>query len=162
MNVQTILWPTDLSEASLKAAPQVESLAEKYQARVLVLYVAVDLCSYFPAYGNYPSQERIQEFQSWEVEQARKKLEDFCDKEMKSCPNLEVRLVQGDPAESILEIAKKDNAEMIVMTTRGHGSSQSPRTDPGLGAVAAKVIQQSPVSVITVNPWHAGQVAVQK
>jgi len=162
MNVDTLLWPTDLSETSLKAAPKVQELAEKYGARVLVLYVAVDLCSYFPAYGNYPSQDVVQEFQSWEVEQARKKLESFCEKELKACPNLEVRLVQGDPAEAILETANKEDAGMIVMTTRGHGASQQSRTDPGLGSVASKVIQQSPVSVVTVNPLYGSQVAVQK
>lgn len=157
MNVETLLWPTDLSEASLKAAPQVQDVAEKYGARVLVLYVAVDLCSYFPAYGNYPSQDRIREFQSWEVEQAREKLETFCQKELKACPNLEVRLVQGDPAEAILQTAREENAQMIVMTTRGHGAAQGGRTDPGLGSVASKVIQQSPVSVISVNPGSPGQ-----
>ncbi|MFP5238816.1 MAG: universal stress protein, partial [Acidobacteriota bacterium] len=71
MEVRTILWPTDLSPGSLKASGHVLSLVEKYGALVVVMYVSVDLCSYFPAYGNYPSPDLIQEFQGWEVEQAK-------------------------------------------------------------------------------------------
>ncbi|RLA89597.1 MAG: hypothetical protein DRG58_04655 [Deltaproteobacteria bacterium] len=39
MEVQTILWPTDLSMNSLKATKHVISLAEKYQAEVIMLYI---------------------------------------------------------------------------------------------------------------------------
>ena len=42
MEVRTILWPTDLSKNSIKAAKHVSSLAEKYQAKVILLYVGVD------------------------------------------------------------------------------------------------------------------------
>jgi nucleotide-binding universal stress UspA family protein len=59
MKVNTILWPTDLSENSLKAGKHVISLADKYQADVILLYVAVDLCAFFPAFGNYPSVEHL-------------------------------------------------------------------------------------------------------
>ncbi len=52
MEVETILWPTDLSKNSLRAARHVESLAEKYQAKVVLLYVGVDLMTYFTAYGS--------------------------------------------------------------------------------------------------------------
>jgi hypothetical protein len=45
----TILWPTELSKSSMRALPQVMSLSEKYGANVVVLYVAPDLCSMFPA-----------------------------------------------------------------------------------------------------------------
>ena len=52
MEVRTILWPTDLSKNSIKAAKHVSSLALKYQAKVILLYVGVDLMSYFRAYGD--------------------------------------------------------------------------------------------------------------
>jgi hypothetical protein len=55
MEVQTILWPTDLSKNSLKAAAQVVSLAQKYQAKVVLMYVGTDLTSMDKSYG-YPSK----------------------------------------------------------------------------------------------------------
>ncbi len=162
MKTQTILWPTDLSEASLKAAETVVSLAEKYQARVLLLYVAVDLCAFSPAHDDFPGQEAVREFQNWELEQARKRLERMCADELKACPGLDMQLLRGDPADVILKTIEAEQADMVVLTTRGHGAAQSFRADPGLGSVAAKVIRHSPVSVVTVNPFKAGQVSVEK
>ena len=72
MEIKTILWPTDLSENSLKAGNHVISLSEKYQAEVVLLYVSVDLCSFFPAYGNYPSVEHLNNFRDWELEKPEK------------------------------------------------------------------------------------------
>jgi len=59
MSIKTILWPTDLSRYSREAIDDVVSLSNKYDAKVVVLYSTVDLCSYFPAYGNYPNPDRI-------------------------------------------------------------------------------------------------------
>lgn len=147
-----ILWPTDLSQGSLKAAEQVVSLAEKYNARVVVLYVAVDLCSYFPAYGNYPSPKLIQEFQGWEVEDARQKLDAMCQKALHGCPNLKVRLVQGEAEAEILKAAKEEQADLIVMTSRGRSLDKDPGETTGLGTVARKVLEQSTVPVQIVYP----------
>jgi nucleotide-binding universal stress UspA family protein len=152
--VRTILWPTDLSKNSVKAAKHVESLAEKYQAKVIVLYVGVDLMSMFPAYGSYPSQEHLQHFQSWEMQNAKQQLEAVCDKELKACPSLEMRLVQGDAAAEILKMIKEAQADLVVLTThgRGHGEEIDQRSGE-FGSVAKKVIANSPVPLHLVNPF---------
>ena len=75
MEVRTILWPTDLSKNSIKAAKHVSSLALKYDAKVILLYVGVDLLSMFPAYGT-PSADQVQHFQKWELEQAMEFIND--------------------------------------------------------------------------------------
>ena len=49
--IRTILWPTDLSKNSLKSVKHVVSLAEKYQAKIIMLYVATDLTSMFGGWG---------------------------------------------------------------------------------------------------------------
>jgi len=149
MNVKTILWPTDLSEASRKAAPTVLSLAEKYGAKVFVLYVAVDLCAYFPAYGNYPSGEELQRFQSWELEQAKKKLKALCDEDMKACPNLEIRLVSGNAARRILESVDELKADMLVMTGSDYGHVDA--VEPRLSSVVSEILTHSPVPVHLVK-----------
>ncbi|WP_027184786.1 universal stress protein [Desulfovibrio inopinatus] len=151
MDVKTILWPTDLSSVSLQAAPHVLSLSQKYGANVVVLYVAIDLCNYFPAYGNYPSRNIVQEFQSWEVEQAKTKLEGLCERELKACPNVRIRLLQGDPVEEILASVKKENAQMIVLTTRGHGQDKKGMTKE-LGSTAEMIVKNAFVPVVTVSP----------
>jgi nucleotide-binding universal stress UspA family protein len=151
MEVRTILWPTDLSKNSIKAAKNVESLAEKYKAKVVLLYVGVDLMSHFGAYGE-PTPEHLQQFQKWETDHAKKKLESVCQKELKACPALDVRLVQGDAATEILKAVKKEKADMVVITTHGRGAEDVDRVSAEFGSVAKKVIANSPVPVHLVNP----------
>jgi nucleotide-binding universal stress UspA family protein len=153
MEVRTILWPTDLSKNSIKAAKHVSSLAEKYQAKVILLYVGVDLMSYFPAYGNYPSQDQLEHFQSWELKQAKKHLESVCAKELTACPNIEVKLVQGDAATEILKMVKDAQADMVVLTTHGRGHEDLDQKSADFGSVAKKVMANSPVPVHLVNPY---------
>jgi nucleotide-binding universal stress UspA family protein len=151
MEVRTILWPTDLSKKSIKAAKNVESLAEKYKAKVILLYVGVDLMTHFGAYGE-PSAEHLQHFRNWETEHAKKKLESVCQKELKACPSLEVRLVQGDAATEIIKAIKKEKADMLVITTHGRGADNVDQISAEFGSVAKKVIANSPVPVHLVNP----------
>jgi len=152
MGIRTILWPTDLSRKSIKAAKQVSSLAEKYQAKVILLYVGVDLLSMFPAYGQ-PSGNQVEHFQQWEVKQARKQLESVCKAELKACPNVEVRLVQGDAAAEILKAITDTQADMVVLTTHGRGHDELDQKSADFGSVAKKVMANSPVPVHLVNPF---------
>lgn len=151
MDVKTILWPTDLSSSSIAAAGHVVDLAKKHGARVIVLYVGIDLCEYFPAYGNYPGQDELQNFQSWELERAKKDLESVCDKELKACPNWEIRLIQGDAAGKILQTVKDENVDLVVLTSRGRGAENRPDKGTGLGSVVREVVRDSPVPVHIVK-----------
>lgn len=151
MEVRTILWPTDLSKNSIKAAPQVESLAQKYQAKVVLLFVGVDLLSHFRAYGD-PGEEQLHHFQDWELKQAKKHLEVVCQQELKACPNIEVKLVQGDAATQILKTIRDVKADMVVLTTHGRGAEALDQKSTDFGSVAKKVMANSPVPVHLVNP----------
>ncbi len=152
MEVRTILWPTDLSKNSIKAAKHVSSLAGKYQAKVILLYVGVDLASYLRAYGD-PSETQLEHFQGWELKQAKKHLEEVCAKELKACPNLEVKLVQGDAAAEILKMIKDAKADMVVLTSHGRGHDDLDQKSSDFGSVAQKVMANSPVPVHLVNPY---------
>ena len=95
--IRTILWPTDLSKNSLKSAKHVVSLAEKYQAKIIMLYVATDLTSLYGGYAHSPGEHHLKHFQEWELKQAKSKMQQICETELKACPNMEIRLVQGTP-----------------------------------------------------------------
>jgi nucleotide-binding universal stress UspA family protein len=152
MEVHTILWPTDLSKNSIKAAKHVSSLAEKYQAKVVLLYVGVDLMSHFGAYS-YPSEEHLKHFQTWELQHAKKELEAVCAKELKACPNIELKLVQGDAAAEILKAVASEKADMVVLTSHGRGAEELDQKSADFGSVAKKVMANSPVPVHLVNPF---------
>ena len=152
MEVRTILWPTDLSKNSIKAAKHVSSLALKYQAKIILMYVGVDLLSYFRAYGD-PSKDQLEHFQSWELKQAKKQLEGVCEQELKACPNIEVKLVQGDAASEILKAIKETKADMVVLTSHGRGQEDLDQKSADFGSVAKKILANSPVPVHLVNPY---------
>ncbi len=153
MEVRTILWPTDLSKNSIKAAKHVSSLADKYQAKVIVLYVGVDLLSYFRAYGD-PSKGQLEHFRDYELKHAKQHLETVCEKELKACPNLQTRLVQGDAATEILKMIKAEKADLVVLTTHGRGAEELDQKSPEFGSVARKVMANSPVPVHLINPFN--------
>ncbi|TIH19986.1 universal stress protein [Marinifilum sp. JC120] len=151
MSVKTILWPTDLSRYSRESIDEVVSLSTLYNAKVVVLYSTIDLCSYFPAYGNYPDQDRLNDFRDWEVEKARKSLNKLCEEELRSCPLIEIRLTLGDPVKNIIEHAKKENADLIVISSHGLGSEKKNSAPDAIGSVTDQVIKQSPVSVHVIK-----------
>lgn len=62
----------------------------------------------------------------------------------------EYRAVEGDPADNIMQIAKKAKVDLIVMTT--HGRSGFKRAI--LGSVADKVIRHSGDPVLVVRPYQ--------
>jgi nucleotide-binding universal stress UspA family protein len=54
---------------------------------------------------------------------------------------------EGDPAEVIIEAAKRTNAELIVVGTRGHGAARR----LVLGSVSLKVVHEAPCDVLVVR-----------
>lgn len=150
MEPKTILWPTDLSKSSIESAKHVMSLSEKYGAGVVMLYVAVNLCDFFPAYGNYPSPDVLQDFQKWELQHAREEMEKVCERDLKACPNLEIEVVQGDPVDKILEMVKQKDADMIVVAGRNKETGAVKGTY--LAEAMGEIIHLAPVPVLVVNP----------
>jgi len=65
-------------------------------------------------------------------------------------PSYEIRVVTGDPAASIIETAREDGADLIVMATHG----RTGLSHLILGSVAERVIRESTTPVMTVRTPH--------
>jgi nucleotide-binding universal stress UspA family protein len=63
------------------------------------------------------------------------------------------QVVVGDPAQSIMEFAEKENVDLVVMTT--HGKSGLKRAI--MGSVADQVIRESGKPVLVVRPHINGK-----
>jgi nucleotide-binding universal stress UspA family protein len=72
---------------------------------------------------------------------------------LKACPNIEVKLVQGDAACEIIKAAKDTKADMLVLTSHGRGHEELDQKSADFGSVAQKVLAKSPVPVHLVNPY---------
>lgn len=148
MEIKTILWPTDLSATAKKALPFVNDLAQKYDARVVLLYVAEDMGRYDHIYGD--AGKHLAGLQEMERGKAWEHLEGACQEELKGCPAFDRFIVQGDPAGEILKMAKEQSADLIVLSSRGRGADAGEHQF--YGSVSQKVVRHAGVPVLTINP----------
>ncbi|MFA4903081.1 MAG: universal stress protein [Desulfobaccales bacterium] len=143
--VQKILFPIDFASHFESLVPWVSTLAEKFGATVYVLFVTQDLSNFstfFVPHGN------IQSFQEEAVNSAKKKMAGTAQEFFKGFPKLETRVDVGSPAEKILELAKKEKIDMIIMGA--HGRKGLDRAI--FGSVADKVVASAPCPVLTIHP----------
>lgn len=136
--IQTILFPTDLSEASESALGVAFSLAQDYHARLIVLHVAS------PGHPvPYSEFERMLQQSAGYRRELEAKLRQ-CQKP--SC-NAEFRVEEGDPAEQILRVAQETPCDLIVMGT--HGRTGISRLL--MGSVAEKALRNASCPILLVK-----------
>ena len=143
MEMKKILWPTDFSENAESALPYVESLGEKYQTEVHVLYVIPELGEHEPWYGTF-DRSHIDKIHAWEEKTAQNRLNEVCDNHLQGCKLYIKHVALGDPAETILKMVEDEKIDMVVMASHGRKGSFH------YGSVAEKVIKNSSVPVVTV------------
>ena len=151
MDIKKILWPTDFSSNSAQALPYVTSLTEKYNAEVHLLYVVEDVRQFDHIYGD-ANPQFLREFQNKVIETGKQLQDKICESQFNSCPNYRKHIVVGEPAREILNLIEKENIDIVVMTTHGHGT-ESEINKFHIGSVSEKVVKSSPVPVVTIDPF---------
>lgn len=153
MEIKKILWPTDLSKNAAAALPYVTSLSEKYRAEVHLLYVVEDARQFDHIYGD-ARPGFLKEFQERLIEKGNEYLDKVCEESLSHCPAYYKHITAGDPAIEILKAVRDLVIDMVVMATHGHGDESSGRIRhfPS-GNISEKVIKNSPVPVLAVNPF---------
>ena len=143
MELKKILWPTDLSGRAEKALPYINSLIEKYNTEVHVLYVIEDIANHKSWYGAF-EKETISKIVKWEEKTAKERLDSLCSNHLHGCPLYIKHVAVGDPAQEILNLVEKEKVDSIVLTTRGGKGHYK------FGSTADKVVRNAPVPVITI------------
>ncbi|MBN9119415.1 MAG: universal stress protein, partial [Planctomycetes bacterium] len=150
--IRRILHPTDFSESCRPAFELACSLARDYSASLVLAHVVPPTHVFAPDGIAVP-------FPAEEPYEARARLARIhpTDRSVE----VEHRLLEGDPAEMILRLARDASADIIVMGT--HGSSGLTRLL--VGSVAESVMRKAPCPVLTVRqpsriaPAHAPEPA---
>jgi nucleotide-binding universal stress UspA family protein len=143
--VQKILFPIDFASHFEPILPWVSTFAAKFGATVYVLFVTQDLSSYSTFYVPHGN---IQSFQQEALQAAKKKMEAVAGEFFKGFPKLETRVEMGSPADKILEVAKNEKIDLIMMGA--HGRKGLERAI--FGSVADKVVQGAACPVVTIHP----------
>jgi nucleotide-binding universal stress UspA family protein len=80
----------------------------------------------------------------WAEKSSKNRLDQICEKYLKGCPLYIKHIAIGDPADEILKLIKKENIDMVVMTSQGQkGHFQ-------FGSVAERILKNSSVPVTIV------------
>ena len=143
--IKKILFPIDFTSHFESLLPWVKTFARKFDATVYVLFVAQDLANFNTFYVPHGN---IQAFQEEAVESARKRMAAAVQESFKDFPKLETRVELGSAAAKILELAKKEKIDLIIMGA--HGRKGLDRAI--FGSVADKVVQGAPCPVLTIHP----------
>jgi nucleotide-binding universal stress UspA family protein len=143
--VQKILFPIDFTSHFETLLPWVSTFAKKFDATVYVLFVTQDLANFSTFYVPHGN---IQSFQQEAVGAAKKRMATAVQEFFKDFPKLETRVELGSAAAKILELAEKEQIDLIIMGV--HGRKGLDRAI--FGSVADKVVQGASCPVITIRP----------
>lgn len=142
-----ILCPTDFSDVSQRAEAYAVALARHYEATLHLLHVDPPLPLMAP-YGEVPVDIRLFEEQR---ERAAADLAAARDRARASGVPADTSLRGGHPAREILDIARNQAVDMVVIGTHGRGGVEHLL----LGSVAEKVLRKAPCPVLVVPPAAA-------
>lgn len=131
-----ILYASDFSADSVRAADYAVSLAQAFGASLVPTYVA-PICSEDPS-----TRTRSQEF-------FEERLEELLAEQASAVGKVEYRVEFGTPSDGILEAAAREKADLIVMGVRGAGSLH--RAAHRLGTTADEVVGSACCPVLTVR-----------
>jgi nucleotide-binding universal stress UspA family protein len=144
--VSKILVPVDFSVCSRAALSYALSLAEQLGSSIDVLHVAE-----VPSYKTEPRIAKESGFttlREYALETGQGELDAFLGKlEAKQREKVSARIDAGRPRDCILEHAKRDRYDLIVMGTHG----RTGRVHSLAGSVAESVVRTAPCPVLTVR-----------
>jgi nucleotide-binding universal stress UspA family protein len=141
-----ILFPIDFSESTPKILPYVLSMSQTFGGTVYLLYVVRDLKYLTSFHVPHPSLDLIEK----EIaENSAKMMEKVCEEDLQGCPRFVKKILVGDAASEIIRYATEEKVDLIIMGTHGRKGLEKAL----FGSVAEKVVKNSPVPVLTVNPY---------
>jgi nucleotide-binding universal stress UspA family protein len=125
--IKKILYATDLSKNSAYAFYYAVDIAQKRNAKIVILHIIEPVS---PLIRGYIGEDKIVSIQHQNVEEATKeihqRLKDFCkavEDKMGPCLELvsDILVRLGHPVNEILGVADKEGCDLIVLGSHGKG-----------------------------------------
>ena len=143
-SLKKIICALDLSEHSKLVASYAKMLAAMSGASIVAVYAAPTMSQYT---GFHVPPNTIDDFVGEIVSGAEQAMAEFVNENFADV-NVRSEVVVGYAAEEILNMAEKEDADMIIMGT--HGRKGIDRIL--FGSVAEKVVMNSTRPVLTIRP----------
>jgi len=144
--INNILYPVDFTEHHAKVLPLVKEMVEKLGATLHTLHVVEDLSHYSNFFIPHPSLDKMED----EIKSgAQKKMEEFVKEHLEGLGSVTADVVVGQPADEIVKYAVANQINLIITATHGRKGLEHAI----FGSVAENVVRNSPVPVLSINPY---------
>lgn len=141
---QRILFPTDFSQIAGHAFGYALGIAREFGAKLYILHVINEQAD---LRGFYLPHLEYEEVEADIVTSAQRMMDEFR-AGIEGYDNHEGRVLSGVPYAEILNAAKEDDAELIVMGTHGHTGVEHML----FGSTAERVLRHAKCPVMTIRP----------
>ena len=152
IKIEKILFPTDFSEHSKHAFTYALSFAREYGAQLHMLHVVEDVQYLANAYMfDVPMMPSFTDME----ENRQKEMEEFIEREVTDASiKIEKSIRHGRPFLEIIQAAKDESVDLIVIATHGRGGLEHAL----FGSTAEKVVRKAPCPVLSIRlPGHEFQ-----
>jgi nucleotide-binding universal stress UspA family protein len=144
MQIKTILYATDFSQGARAAMDHVISLAQDYDAKLILLHVIQDISV---AEWYIPTTLSVAEVVADIEKNAWQEMEKWAAEFAPKVNNIEKIIVRGVPFVEIIKTAREKNIDLIVIGTHGRTGIDHML----FGSTAEKVVRKAPCPVLTVR-----------
>jgi nucleotide-binding universal stress UspA family protein len=158
--IKKILYTTDLSKNSAYAFRYAVDMAQRHEAKIVILHVIEPIPPHIKHYVSMYVDEaewegKIKKEQQLTIERIRKRLQEFCKREVQGNPlcveQVSTILVHpGHPVDEILKVVDGEKCDLIILGTHGKGFL----LETFLGSVAHSVLDRSRKPVFIVPLPH--------
>ncbi len=143
-----ILFCTDFSENSHLAFTYALNLAKTYKATLFILHVKHDpSMAYSVQVNTFIPEEIVRQWEAFEQKNIDEQLTTNYLQKMNGFREYKTLLRRGAPFYEIIQAAKEESVELIVMGTHGRTGLDHIL----FGSTAENVVRKSPIPVLTVR-----------
>ena len=147
MEVKKVLVPVDFSENSNRIISYGAEVASQFGAEMEAIFVAQTFQDYSEFFE--PHMPVIQ-FEEDLLASARERMTSFLAESLGPSVKCKGVVMAGDIAETIIDYARQQQVDLIVMGTHGYKGLEKVL----FGSVAEKLVKYSPCPVLTINPYR--------
>jgi nucleotide-binding universal stress UspA family protein len=144
LSFRIIVVPTDFSDHSLRALPYAIDLADKYAARLKVVYVNEPALQVSDVAWVGVDERALQ---ADHVREARRHLEKLVLEQVPADVPTDAEILTGNAVDEIIQYALDVNADLVVMATHG----RSGVSHMLMGSTAEHVVRKAPCPVLTLK-----------
>jgi len=153
--IKKILYATDLGPGSTYVFRYALSLAQRYQAKVTILHAVEPLSPFAQSMvelyvSHQDSEQKHATVRTQLLNDLKSRLHEFCEQEVSPAEEelvADIRVVEGDAAQTISQEAVSLGSDIIVMGTHRH----SVVGETLLGTTAHRVLHSCPLPTLLVR-----------